>query len=442
MQDSPNINQQDTNNNTYITNINPTLSIPCTNSKRYKKHGFYPPYPWQQIITWIFFISNTVCFVLCPLLLSKVLFSIKVYIILTCVFAISSIGVAALTIISTVIDPCDHLYMQEMKKKKQCKTNNIKYNMEFSNKDPICILCRSNIKITSKHCKKCDKCIEEFDHHCNWLNNCVGKDNYIWFYVLLLFLILYLSYNVSICCIMFFNGRNLNKKTFKSITCVVVGVVDLVIEGNLIYLFIVHTWLRCKGMTTYDYIVQKEEKEIIKKEQLKRKQMQSEAVNENEKEENDNDNDPNNKSEDVQLKEQIQQCAQKMNTFVDDINSLKNFHSFRGVNTVGSAFSSISPPKVRKGGTRKGRNKIMLSDIIEKHEKNQKKCYTTSGTIGVGVTNGIVKNADRVIIDDEYGKENIFKPIVDEIYYSKTIKDNQSMSTDKKVITLHTTNLS
>ena len=160
--------------------------------------------------------------------------------------------------------------------------------MEFSNKDPICILCRSNIKITSKHCKKCDKCIEEFDHHCNWLNNCVGKDNYIWFYVLLLFLILYLSYNVSVCCIMFFNGRNLNKKTFKSITCIVVGVVDLVIEGNLIYLFIVHTWLRCKGMTTYDYIVQKEEKEIIKKEQLKRKQMQSEAVNENEKEENDN----------------------------------------------------------------------------------------------------------------------------------------------------------
>ena len=26
-----------------------------------------------------------------------------------------------------------------------------------------------------------------------------------------------------------------------------------------------------------------------------------------------------------------------MNTFVDDINSLKNFHSFRGVNTVGYA---------------------------------------------------------------------------------------------------------
>lgn len=52
--------------------------------------------------------------------------------------------------------------------------------------DHVCRTCNFTKPARSKHCSLCGVCVARCDHHCAWINNCVGRHNYRYFLLLLL----------------------------------------------------------------------------------------------------------------------------------------------------------------------------------------------------------------------------------------------------------------
>ncbi|XP_066146788.1 palmitoyltransferase ZDHHC20-A-like [Euwallacea fornicatus] len=62
-----------------------------------------------------------------------------------------------------------------------------------------CCICMHIKPDRTHHCRTCETCYLRMDHHCPWLNNCVGFYNYKSFILLIFYSFLYCCFYVSTC---------------------------------------------------------------------------------------------------------------------------------------------------------------------------------------------------------------------------------------------------
>ncbi|KAJ2888238.1 Eukaryotic peptide chain release factor GTP-binding subunit, partial [Coemansia aciculifera] len=71
--------------------------------------------------------------------------------------------------------------------------NNVNVRLKY------CDTCRIYRPPRASHCRSCDNCVENEDHHCIWLNNCIGRRNYRYFYSFLFSISALALYIIAFC---------------------------------------------------------------------------------------------------------------------------------------------------------------------------------------------------------------------------------------------------
>ena len=143
----------------------------------------------------------------------------------------------------------------------------LKYNIvdkgEY-NKYKICYTCLIVRPLNASHCKTCNCCIVEYDHHCNWISSCIGKNNYVYFYYFLLFLSIWflcvLIVNIELLLEELTNSEAINKERLVDSRTIIIIISSiycfliLVIGYFILRLFIFHSYLMTINSSTKKYI--------------------------------------------------------------------------------------------------------------------------------------------------------------------------------------------
>lgn len=232
-------------------------------SRPARTHGFSFPLHSQQIFAWTLFTFHTVSaagFILPILPLpSQIAFGL-------CYFGPMVVVVRA-AYVTTSCNPTDSLVKQRKLSHSQGYLTS-SWHLETSVSKATCDLCQSPVNLNSKHCGYCDRCVEGFDHHCKWVNNCIGKANYRSF-CLLIGSLLAAETTLCVCCAWLTSQLVQSSAAYKSMqedshlavsvdTLAAVHISTLVsgaiVWVGLLCLGCLHTLLCVKQMTTYDFI--------------------------------------------------------------------------------------------------------------------------------------------------------------------------------------------
>eukprot|EP00930_Biecheleria_cincta_P033016 TRINITY_DN22869_c0_g1_i2.p1 TRINITY_DN22869_c0_g1~~TRINITY_DN22869_c0_g1_i2.p1 ORF type:complete len:759 (-),score=103.92 TRINITY_DN22869_c0_g1_i2:191-2467(-) len=120
----------------------------------------------------------------------------------------------------------------------------------------VCVICHSERDMRSFHCKQCGRCVHRLDHHCPWVDKCIGLANQRVFYLFLLVLFFALAVFYMLGCIFvsrsFLEPRALLAKDISVIFALVLDTVAGLFVGALI---LRQTAYMLVNVTTYEVLV-------------------------------------------------------------------------------------------------------------------------------------------------------------------------------------------